>query len=110
MFCESTSSTLVAKRSLSLSRLSLNSPELGENKPERRKKIRELFNTLIKVERARLDPAQREAEKAQERIPKRVVKLADLIPSKLLQKRKLRNSNLRMELRQPSSPLGSVSS
>jgi len=132
IYVESTTSTLVMKkRQDSTSSLSPLTPkevpaatsaspedegegEVGEdtNKPEKRKKIRELFNALIGVERSRIDPAQREAERAHDKVPKRMVKLSDLLPSKILQRRKQqhRTSGLRTELRQPSSPLGSISS
>jgi hypothetical protein len=120
-YSESTTSTLVPhKRPESISGLSILTtvaaativPEQAEEtKPEMRKKIRDLFNALIKVERSRIDPAQKEAERAQDKIPKRLVKLSDLLPSKIMQRRKMRGaSSLRTELRQPSSPLGSVSS
>jgi len=137
IYVESTTSTLVMKKrhdsSSSLSPLTPNEAPAGttsvapqgaegdcedpdvdtSNKPEKRKKIRELFNALIGVERARIDPAQREAERAQDKVPKRMVKLSDLLPSKILQRRKQQHrtgSGLRTELRQPSSPVGSISS
>lgn len=93
------------------------SPEQPEGapvnpKPEMRQRIRELFNTLIRVERARDEPAMLDGDDVQDRIPRRGVKLSDLLPSKIMQRRKQHraSSGLRIETttRQLSSPRNSI--
>jgi len=74
-----------------------------------RRRIRDLFNTLIRVERARDDPSNFDVEGGQ-LAGRRGVKLSDLLPSKIMQKRKQHrgSSGLRIETRQLSSPRTSI--